>query len=225
MNTYDFSWSVIHNHLPELIDGLIITLEISLVGMMWALAIGLLLAMMRLSQYRLLSSTSYGVTQIFRSIPLFVLLFWIYYGLSLKFNINFSDFQAGAIALGITGGAYMAEVFRGGLNAIDAGQLEAALAIGLTRTTATRLIVLPQAIRIIIPQAVNVYVGLLKGATIVSVIGVADMIYVAQYVSLQEFRPFELYTFAGIVFVSLTLSIAGFAWLLERKLSEGRSNA
>ena len=135
MNTYDFSWSVIQNHLPELIDGLIITLEISLVGMIWAIAIGLLLAMMRLSQYRLLSSTSYGVTQIFRSIPLFVLLFWIYYGLSLKFNINFSDFQAGAIALGITGGAYMAEVFRGGLNAIDSGQLEAALAIGLTRTT------------------------------------------------------------------------------------------
>jgi His/Glu/Gln/Arg/opine family amino acid ABC transporter permease subunit len=221
MNTYQFSWAVIQNHLPELFNGLIITLEISFVGMIWAVIVGLVLVTMRLSQYRLFTSISYGITQVFRSIPLFVLLFWVYYGLSLKFNIRFIDFQAGAIALGVTGGAYMAEVFRGGLNAIDAGQREAALAIGLSRGIATRLIVFPQAIRIILPQTVNVYVGLLKGATIVSVIGVADMIYVAQYVSLQEFRPFELYTFAGIVFICLTLSIASFAWLLERKLSKG----
>ncbi len=224
MGTYNFNWHVVQDNLPQLMHGLVITLQISAVGMFLAILFGLFLATMRLSQYKAMSSISYGVTQVSRSIPLFVLLFWVYYGLSLKFGIKFSEFQAGAVALGITGGAYMAEILRGGIMAVDPGQQEAALAIGLTRFKASQLVVLPQAIKIVIPQAVNVYVGLLKGATIVSVIGVADMIYVAQYVSLQTFRPFELYSFAGIVFISLTLSIAGFAWLLEKKLSHGRVN-
>ena len=106
--------------------------------------------------------------------------------------------------------------------AIDRGQSDAAFAIGLNRFQTSRLIVLPQAVRIILPQTVNIYVGLLKGATIVSVIGVSDMIYVAQYVSLETFRPFELYSFAGVVFIALTLSVASFAWLLERQLQGGR---
>jgi ABC-type amino acid transport system permease subunit len=117
----------------------------------------------------------------------------------------------------------MAEVFRGGINAVDFGQREAALAIGLTQAKAFNLVVFPQAIRIIIPQAVNVYVGLLKGATIVSVIGVADMIYVAQYVSLNSFTPFEMYSAVGVAFIALTVSIAGLAYLLEKRLNRGRS--
>jgi His/Glu/Gln/Arg/opine family amino acid ABC transporter permease subunit len=219
MGKYDFSWRIIEEHLPDLIKGLIITLQISVAGMAFALLFGLFFATLRFSQYRILNIISNSIVQVGRSLPLFVLLFWIYYGLSLKFKINFTDFQAGAIALGITGGAYMAEVFRGGIKAIEQGQSDAAFAIGLNRMQTSRLIVLPQAIRIILPQTVNIYVGLLKGATIVSVIGVADMIYVAQYVSLETFRPFELYSFAGVVFIALTLSVASFAWLLERQLS------
>lgn len=117
----------------------------------------------------------------------------------------------------------MAEVYRGGLTAVDAGQREAAIAMGMTRGDAFLFVVLPQALRIVIPPTVNVYVGLLKGATIVSVIGVSDMIYVAQYVSLQTFTPFELYSVAGLIFVCLTLSISGFAWMLERRLGKGRT--
>ncbi len=223
MNSYQYNWSVVWDSLPELRQGLIITLQISLVGMAIALAFGLIFASGRLSQYSYIRRFSVGVVDVSRSIPLFVLLFWIYYGLSLKFSINLTAFQAGAIALGITGGAYMAEVFRGGINAIDSGQREAALAIGLTGPRAFSLVILPQAIRIIIPQAVNVYVGLLKGATIVSIIGVADMIYVAQYISLSSFTPFEMYTAVGVTFISLTLSVAGLAFLLEKRLNKGRT--
>jgi len=223
MNNYQYNWSVVWESLPELRQGLIITLQVSLVGMAIAIAFGLIFATGRLSQYTYIRNFSVGVVDLSRSIPLFVLLFWIYYGLSLKFQINLSAFQAGAIALGITGGAYMAEVFRGGINAVDLGQREAALAIGLTQSRAFSLVILPQAVRIIIPQAVNVYVGLLKGATIVSVIGVADMIYVAQYVSLNSFTPFEMYSAVGVAFIALTVSIAGLAYLLEKRLNRGRS--
>lgn len=223
MNSYKFDWNVIDKYLPELLSGLFITLEVSAVGMVLALVIGLLLATGRLSSHRFTRAVSNGVVQLFRSIPLFVMLFWVYYGLSLKFHLMFTSFQAGAIALGITGGAYMAEVYRGGLTAVDAGQREAAIAMGMTRADAFLFVVLPQALRIVIPPTVNVYVGLLKGATIVSVIGVSDMIYVAQYVSLQTFTPFELYSVAGLIFVCLTLSISGFAWMLERRLGKGRT--
>ncbi len=223
MNSYKFDWNVIDKYLPELLRGLFITLEVSAVGMVLALVIGLLLATGRLSSHRLTRTVSNGVVQLFRSIPLFVMLFWVYYGLSLKFHLMFTSFQSGAIALGITGGAYMAEVYRGGLTAVDAGQREAAIAMGMTRGDAFLFVVLPQALRIVIPPTVNVYVGLLKGATIVSVIGVSDMIYVAQYVSLQTFTPFELYSVAGLIFVCLTLSISGFAWMLERRLGKGRT--
>jgi His/Glu/Gln/Arg/opine family amino acid ABC transporter permease subunit len=223
MNSYKFDWNVIDKYLPELLRGLIITLEVSAVGMVLALVIGLLLATGRLSSHRFTRAVSNSVVQLFRSIPLFVMLFWVYYGLSLKFHLMFTSFQSGAIALGITGGAYMAEVYRGGLMAVDPGQREAAIAMGMSRGDAFLFVVLPQALRIVIPPTVNVYVGLLKGATIVSVIGVSDMIYVAQYVSLQTFTPFELYSVAGLIFVCLTLSISGFAWMLERRLGRGRT--
>jgi len=223
MDGYQYNWDVVWQSLPELRQGLIITLQVSIVGMALAVVFGLLCAIGRLSQYGYLRKISIVIIDFSRSIPLFVLLFWVYYGLSLKFSINLTAFQAGAIALGITGGAYMAEVFRGGINAVDFGQREAALAIGLTQAKAFNLVVFPQAIRIIIPQAVNVYVGLLKGATIVSVIGVADMIYVAQYVSLNSFTPFEMYSAVGVAFIALTVSIAGLAYLLEKRLNRGRS--
>ena len=223
MDGYQYNWDVVWQSLPELRQGLIITLQVSIVGMALAVVFGLLCAIGRLSQYGYLRKISIVIIDFSRSIPLFVLLFWVYYGLSLKFSINLTAFQAGAIALGITGGAYMAEVFRGGINAVDFGQREAALAIGLTQAKAFNLVVFPQAIRIIIPQAVNVYVGRLKGATIVSIIGVADMIYVAQYISLSSFTPFEMYSAVGITFISLTLSVAGLAFILERRLSRGRT--
>lgn len=221
LKTYDFSWRLIEDNLPALIKGLIITFQISITGMLFAFFFGIIFSMMKMSQYRYFSSFANGVIQVSRSVPLFVVLFWVYYGLSLKFHLNFTSFQAGTIALGITGGAYMAEVFRGGIGAIDIGQREAAFAIGLSRAMSFWLVVFPQAFRIILPQTVNIYVGLLKGATIVSIIGVEDMIYVSQYVSLQTFRPFELYSFAGVVFILSTLCVAGFAFLIERKLSEG----
>lgn len=219
--SYDFSWRLIQDNLPALIKGLIITFQISIAGMLFAFLFGIIFSLMKMSRYGYFSSFANGVIQVARSIPLFVVLFWVYYGLSLKFHFNLTSFQAGAAALGITGGAYMAEVFRGGIGAIDSGQREAASAIGLSRAQGFWLVVFPQAFRIILPQTVNIYVGLLKGATIVSIIGVEDMIYVSQYVSLQTFRPFELYSFAGVVFILSTLCVAGFAFLIERKLSEG----
>jgi His/Glu/Gln/Arg/opine family amino acid ABC transporter permease subunit len=221
MTKYIFDWGVIRDNLGALMNGLRITLYIAIAGLSIALVLGLIIALMRLSTSRTASLIAGIFTQIMRGVPLLVVLYWIYYGVAAELNLNFSPFSAGAIALGLTGSAYMAEVYRGGLNAIDPGQREAALAMGLRRRQAFVSVIFPQAFRIIIPPTVNVFVGLLKGATIVSVIGVTDMLYVAQVVSLRTFTPFELYSVAGLVLVAITVAIAGFSWSLERHLGRG----
>jgi His/Glu/Gln/Arg/opine family amino acid ABC transporter permease subunit len=218
---YQFDWDVVWDNLGALASGLWITLEVALVGMAIAMVVGLLVAVLRLSASPLLSLPAAAYIQVMRGVPLFVFLFWVYYGLAKTAHLALTPFQAGALALGLTGSAYMAEVYRGGLQAVDPGQREAALAVGLGRGQAFRDVVLPQAVRIIVPPTVNVFVGLLKGATIVSIIGVADMLYLAQVVSLRTFTPFELYTVAGLVLVGVTVAIAGFAFLLERWTSRG----
>ena len=211
MNGYQFNWSVVSDNLGGLVNGLVITLEVAVAGMAIAMVVGLLVAGLRMSRLPLLSVAAAAYIQVLRGVPLFVFLFWLYYGLAKLLGI----------ALGLTGSAYMAEVYRGGLQAVDPGQREAALAMGLSRWQAFRDVVSPQALRLVIPPTVNVFVGLLKGATIVSIIGVADMLYLAQVVSLRTFTPFELYTVAGLVLVAVTVAVAGFAYALERRSSRG----
>jgi His/Glu/Gln/Arg/opine family amino acid ABC transporter permease subunit len=221
VNGYQFNWSVVGDNLGGLVNGLVITLEVAVAGMAIAMVVGLLVAVLRMSRLPLLSVAAAAYIQVLRGVPLFVFLFWLYYGLAKLLGIALGPFVAGALALGLTGSAYMAEVYRGGLQAVDPGQREAALAMGMSRWQAFRDVVSPQALRLVIPPTVNVFVGLLKGATIVSIIGVADMLYLAQVVSLRTFTPFELYTVAGLVLVAVTVAVAGFAYALERRSSRG----
>jgi ABC-type amino acid transport system permease subunit len=116
----------------------------------------------------------------------------------------------------------MAEIYRTALLAVPTGQRESAAAIGLSRLQGFALVVLPQAVRTAIPPAMNLLVMLLKGATLISVIGVADMFYVAKIVAVNEFKPFELYTAAALLIVAVTLVMATLAGLAERRMSRGQ---
>ena len=113
----------------------------------------------------------------------------------------------------------MAENYRGALQSVDRGQHEAAIAVGLDGATTFRSVIAPQAARVVLPSAINVLIGLLKGATIVSVIGLADMFYVARTVSFDTFSPFELYSAAAVIVIGVTLVTAVCSWLLERQLA------
>ncbi|CDX33208.1 putative transporter subunit: permease component of ABC superfamily transporter [Mesorhizobium sp. SOD10] len=219
--TYQFNWSVIDAHMWPMLVGLVLMIRLTIVGMVISLAFGLILALMRMSAARPVRVLASGVIDVVRSVPLIILLFWLYYGLAAQLGIAMQAFTAGAIALGITGSAYMAEVYRGGLEAVESGQREAAAAMGLTRAVAFQTVVLPQAARLVVAPTINVFVMLLKGATIMSTIGVADMIFVARQVSLRTFTPFELYTFAGLVLIVITLILAAIGGVIERRLSKG----
>jgi His/Glu/Gln/Arg/opine family amino acid ABC transporter permease subunit len=216
---YDFRWSTIWEHRGELFSGLWLTLQVAGLAFVLACVLGLPVAVLRMSRSPLLSVPASWWVALMRGVPLIVMLYWLYYAAAGRRWFVLSEFRAGVFALGLTGSGYMAENYRGALQAVDPGQREAATAVGLGPGTAFRSVIFPQAARIVVPPAINVLIGLLKGATIVSVIGLADMFYVARTVSFDTFSPFELYTAAAVIVIGVTLAIALCSWVLERHLA------
>lgn len=216
---YRYDWSLVTKNLDGLLQGLLILLFVAILGYVLAMAVGLLLALLRTSRIVPFRLPAVLIVEVFRGIPLFLLLFLVYYGLPTVGSLVLSPFTAAVTALAITGAAYAAEIYRGALLSVDAGQREAADALGLSPRQAFVDVILPQAARIAVPPGLSLFIALLKGATFVSVIGVADMFYVSRDISLQFFAPFELYTFSGLVIIGITLALAGGVTLLERRLS------
>jgi His/Glu/Gln/Arg/opine family amino acid ABC transporter permease subunit len=216
---YDFRWSTIWDHRGELLSGLWLTLQVAGLAFVLACVLGLPVAVMRMSASPLLRVPAWWWIALMRGVPLIVMLYWLYNAAAERRWFVLSEFRSGVFALGLTGSGYMAENYRGALQAVDPGQREAATAVGLGPGTAFRSVIFPQAARIVVPPAINLLIGLLKGATIVSVIGLADMFYVARTVSFDTFSPFELYTAAAVIVIGVTLAIALCSWVLERHLA------
>lgn len=219
--SYKFDWSVISANLGPLLRGLVITLEVTLVGMLLAVVLAVPITALRMTSNTLARTLGVIYTEITRGVPVFVVLFLVYYGLASKFAISLTPFVAASVALGLTGSGYMVEVYRSGLASVETGQREAGIALGLSPMTIRRTVVLPQVVPVIVAPTISVLVGLLKGATFVSVIGVMDMFYVASVVSVDEFKPFELYTAAAGTMIVITAIVAGLGSLVERRFGRG----
>jgi polar amino acid transport system permease protein len=220
--TAAFDTRVVSDNLDPLVDGLVLTLEITALGFAIAVVLGLPLALAGSSRSPLLRVPANGWVALARGVPLLIVIFWLYYAAAEEGLFSSTAFLAGVLSLGLTGSGYMAEIYRSAFLAVPVGQRESAAAIGLSRSQAFGLVVLPQALRTAIPPAMNLLVMLLKGATLISVIGVADMFYVAKIVAVNEFKPFELYTAAALLIIAVTLVAATLAGLAERRMSRGR---
>ena len=218
---FGFDSTVISDNSGALLDGLVLTLEVAALGFLLAAALGLPLALSARSESPLLRVPANVCIALARGVPLLIVIFWLYYAAAEEGLFSATAFLAGVLSLGLTGAGYMAEIYRTALSAIPVGQREGAAAIGLSRAQAFRLIVAPQALRTAIPPALNLFVMLLKGATLLSVIGLADMFYTAKLVAVNEFKPFELYTAAAVLVIIVTLVAALAAGVAERRLSKG----
>jgi His/Glu/Gln/Arg/opine family amino acid ABC transporter permease subunit len=201
---YRFSFKVITDNLDEFIPAIGLTLLVSLVAMLVALVLGLIVALMRLSRSRVLNTPARAYITFFQGTPQYVLIFWVYYGLAMMINVNFSPFVAGAISLSTQYGGYMAEVYRSGIEAIGRGQREAAAAMGLTPGQSFRYIVFPQAIRIVLPSIGNNWIAMVKDSSLLNIIGVMEIMRTAYINSNDYFRPFEFYTLAAVIYIALT---------------------
>jgi His/Glu/Gln/Arg/opine family amino acid ABC transporter permease subunit len=215
---YQFDWSVVTDRWRQFAEGAWVDVWVAVLGFGFACLLGLANAILRTSGVNLFSIPSFLYVQVMRGVPLYVMILWIYFGVANILGINFTSFQAMVVALALTGSGYTTEIFRAGLSAIDRGQLEAARSIGLSRSRTYGHVILPQAFRIVIPPLGNTFIGLLKGATLMSVIAVPDMVFLANELNVTLFTPFEVFTAVGLILIVLVLFFSALVYLLERRL-------
>jgi His/Glu/Gln/Arg/opine family amino acid ABC transporter permease subunit len=215
---YAFQWSVIRPAIGELWHGLRITLELSVLSLAFSLALGLVVALCRLSPVRVVRGAAYVYIQVFRALSLYIYVLWIYFGIAGAVGINFSPLTAGVVALTVLNSAYMAEIYRSALGAVDPGQGEAATSLGFGRVRGFSTVIFPQAIRIAVPSLVNQFVDIVKDSSIIAIIGTADLFGVTNRLVSYYRAPFELYTLVAFFYLTIVLVISTFATVLERRL-------
>ena len=218
---YDFDLKVIVDNLDEFVAAVGMTLLVAAVSMVAALVVGLVVALMRISRSAILRTPAQAYINFFQGAPLYVLIFWVYYGVAMMAGVNFQPFTAGAIALSTQYGAYMAEIYRSGIEAIERGQREAAVSMGLTMPQTYRYVILPQALRIVLPSLGNMWIAMIKDSSLLSIIGVMEIMRTAYLNSNDYFRPFEFYTLAALLYIALTFIFFYSNQLIERKLRIG----
>ena len=214
---YQFAWDVVGQYRVWLFEGVLLTLKIAIVSMLFAMILGLVIALLRMSPIWPVRTLASLYISVFRAIPPLVFILWMYYGVTLVTGLNIEAFWSGVICLTLQYAAWLAEIYRAGLQAIDKGQREAALSTGLSRTRAFAKVIWPQAWRIIIPPMANNFVGIIKDSSLIGIIGLNELMRQSQIAVSLTFRPFELYTAAMVIYIVLTLAIARMASFLEQR--------
>jgi polar amino acid transport system permease protein len=229
---WPYFWGQLLTPSGAFVTGLELTVTMALAAQVLGMLLGLGIAMARLSKYAPLQFLAAGYIWIIRGTPLLVQIVFIYTGLAAANVLRFEDItllgvtfpgslQAGILALSMNEAAYMSEIFRAGIAAVNPGQTEAAKSLGMPRWMLMRLVVLPQALRVILLPIGNQFNILLKNTTLVSVIGVSEMLLVTQTINSATFRTFELYSVLGIYFLVLTSLWTLFMAWAERRLAVG----
>jgi polar amino acid transport system permease protein len=235
-----FEWDVVGEYLfdERILEGVRVTIELTVIAMVIGVLLGILLAVMRLSPNPLVSGSSWLYIWFFRGTPVLVqILFWYYIAalypridLGIPFGPSFihgnantliKAFTAGILALGLNEGAYMAEIVRAGIISVPEGQSDAARSLGMSRLQTMRRIVLPQAMRVIIPPTGNETISMLKTSSLVSVIAVGELLYAAQEIYSVNFKTIPLLIVASIWYLALTSVLYVGQYYLERHYGRG----
>ncbi len=211
-------------NLEFLLSGLYYTVLLSLTAISISIVVGLLIALPGLSSRRPLRVFSRTYVELVRAVPILVLILWVYYGLPQLSGLTISVFWAGVIALALSDSAFEAEIFRAGIQSIAKGQYEAAHSISLSYTDTMRFVILPQAIKRILPALGNQLVYMLKMSSLVSVIGMQELTRKANELVVSEYRPLEIYTILVLEYLVLILIVsAGVRWLERRMQADERN--
>ena len=214
-----FDWKTLIANQHLLWWGLLITLRYTVITAAVGLVIGLAVAMAQLSRAHLLRYGGRAFVEFFRNIPLLVWLLWSYYALPIFLGIDISKEMAGIVALSLYVASYYAEILRAGIQSIDRGQTDASHALGMSQAQAMRRIILPQAVRRMIPPLSGQTIIQMKNTTLLSVITIPDLLYQAGYISSFTYRPMEVYTAVGTVFLVILVPLTYLARRLETQVA------
>lgn len=225
MRILDFGF--LRSYYIYFLTGAVNTVILALFTVFFGVIIGTLIALMKISGSKILRFISTAYIEFIRGTPLLVQLFIIYYGIPLPvpdvtiLGMDMSRFIPGVMALSINSGAYVAEIIRAGIQAIDKGQMEAARSLGLTHSMAMRYIIFPQAIRNILPALGNEFVVVIKESSIASIVGIADLMFNTNVVRGALYKPMEPLLIAALIYFILTFTLSKFLNKAERRMRSG----
>lgn len=214
-------FSIMTRYIPYLYRATIVTVQVTAVSLIIGILISIPLSLMKLSKYKVVQSIAAFYTSVFRGVPLLVQVFMVYFGLPAVFPIlkTLSGFQLGCITFGFNSSAYISESLRGGIQAVDVGQKEAAMALGVSYNDMIKDIIFPQAIKSVLPSLINEFIGLLKNTTLISTIGVVELLRAGQMIVSDTYKAFEPYAVISIYYYIMVMVLTLFGSWVERKVS------
>lgn len=201
----------------RLFSGLWTTILVTLISIVIALIFGIILGLMRTSDNKILDLLALFYIDIMRGIPMIVLAFFVYFGIPQLLNTNLSAFQAGIITLSVNAAAYIGEIIRGGINAVDVGQKEASRSLGMPQGKTMRYVILPQAVKIMIPSLINQFIMTLKDSSILSVIGLVELTQTGRIIIARTYQSGTMWLIVGAMYVIVITILAKLSNYLERK--------
>ncbi|CDD47031.1 amine acid ABC transporter permease protein 3-TM region His/Glu/Gln/Arg/opine family [Firmicutes bacterium CAG:534] len=220
--------AIIQNYSGMLWAALGKTLLLTLLSLLFAMVIGMIFALMNVSKSRVLNCIGTVYVDAVRGVPLIVLAYFIYFGIPagaqmLGFsNFRFSALQGGTIALAMNCGAYMAEIIRAGIQSVDKGQMEASRSLGLTYGKSMRLIIIPQAVKTMIPSIINQFIITLKDTSILSVIGFPELTNMGKTISGNTFKVLQTWAIVAIFYMMVIITLSKIAKRIERSVNRGK---
>ena len=220
--------AIIQNYSGMLWAALGKTLLLTLLSLLFAMVIGMIFALMNVSKSRVLNCIGTVYVDAVRGVPLIVLAYFIYFGIPagaqmLGFsNFRFSALQGGTIALAMNCGAYMAEIIRAGIQSVDKGQMEASRSLGLTYRKSMRLIIIPQAVKTMIPSIINQFIITLKDTSILSVIGFPELTNMGKTISGNTFKVLQTWAIVAIFYMMVIITLSKIAKRIERSVNRGK---
>ncbi|MDD7362546.1 MAG: amino acid ABC transporter permease [Peptoniphilus sp.] len=213
---------------PSYVDGTLMTLKLSFIGVLVGFLLGVLIALMRRSKIKVLEVIAKIYIQIFRGTPLLVQVLIAYYGLAAVLPDSLgklkNPFVLSLLAICMNSSAYVSEIIRGGINAVDRGQSEAAASLGMNQKQIMRHIILPQAVKTVLPALGNEFVTLIKESAIVAFVGIGDIMYQAKVVQGATYLPFKPYFTAAFIYLVLVLGLSQVVNVFERRLAASDSH-
>lgn len=212
-----FNWSLIADNLPLLLQGALVTIKITAFSVAAGFIIGMLASIANLSSFKLLRWLVRIYVDVVRGTPMLVQIFLIYFALPQIIGQRIDPFIAAVTACSLNSGAYMSEIFRAGIQSINKGQMEAGLSLGLSWAQTMRYIVMPQALKAIIPPLGNEFIAMLKDSSLVSVIGFEELMRRGQLIIAKTYASAEIWTAVAIIYLVMTQVISHFIAYLERK--------
>lgn len=215
-------WELFVKYFPSYVDAMRLTIQITVLSLVIATALGIIFGMLKLSRSKLLRAPANIYISIIRGTPLIVQILFIYFGFPMALGFKWDWMVASVVIMSLNAGAYMTELIRGGIEAVDKGQMEAARSLGLSYGQAMIKIILPQAFRVMLPSLINQFIVTLKDTSLLSVIAVRELVQNTKIIVANNMEPFIMYAMVGLYYWVIVSILSSIARMIERRTSYGK---